>query len=226
MDPRVEPVVVEVQVPAGMLGPNPISFEVRCFVVADSSGVVLVDSATPNSTDAIGMALDRVGASWPDVSDIVLTHRHIDHTGGLAESVRLASRAKVWAGALDAPEIAFDGRGGVQPLFEGDHVAGLRVFHTPGHTPGHIGLLHEAASILFVGDLIGSRDGALDFGPSAFTADADLSRQSLRRMVDLGPRRIVFSHGEEISDPNTVIRDILDPEGTSPWAGRGSSPSG
>ena len=208
--PRVEPVVVDVQLPAGMVGPNPVSFEVRCFVVADASGVVLIDSGTPNSSEAIGKALDRLGASWPDVSDIVLTHRHFDHTGGLAESARLASRASVWAGALDAPEIPFDDPRGPKTLSDGDRVAGLRVFDTPGHTPGHVGLLHEAASILFVGDLVGSRDGALDFGPPAFTADADLSRQSLRRMVDLGAHRVVFSHGEEVSDPNTTIRDVLD----------------
>ena len=207
--PTVEPVVTQVQVPPGMLGPDPVSFEVRCFVVADAGGVVLVDTCTPGSTEAIGKALVSVGAAWSDVSDIVLTHRHFDHAGGLAETRQQASGATIWAGAQDAPEIpTVDGRA-VRQLAEGDRVGELRVLHTPGHTAGHISLLHEAASLLFIGDLVGSMDGVVVFGPSAFTADPELSRRSLRRMVGLAPDRIVFSHGGEVSHPGTAIGDLL-----------------
>jgi glyoxylase-like metal-dependent hydrolase (beta-lactamase superfamily II) len=207
--PTIEPVVTQVQVPPGMLGPDPVSFEVRCFVVADAGGVVLIDTCTPGSSEAIGRALVSVGADWSDVTDIVLTHSHFDHVGGLVESKQLASGAIVWAGAQDAPEIpTIDGRV-VQPLAEGDRVGELRVMHTPGHTAGHISLLHEAASLLFIGDLVGSMDGVPTFGPSAFTADPELSRRSLRRMVGLAPHRILFSHGGEVSHPGPAIEDLL-----------------
>jgi len=208
--PMVEPVVTHVQVPPGMLGPEPVSFEVRCFVVADAGGVVLVDTCTPGSIEAIGAALTEVGAAWSDVTDVVLTHSHFDHTGGLTESVDLASGATVWAGAQDAPEIPIVGGRAVRPLAESDRVGNMRVLHTPGHTPGHVSLLHDGASILFIGDLVGSADGALSFGPSAFTADPARSRQSLQRVVDLQPDRILFSHGGEVSDPGAAIRQLLD----------------
>jgi glyoxylase-like metal-dependent hydrolase (beta-lactamase superfamily II) len=205
----VEPVVTQVQVPPGMLGPDPVSFEVRCFVVADAAGVVLVDTCTPGSSDAIGRALASVGAGWSDVTDIVLTHSHFDHVGDLAEASQRASGARIWAGAQDAPEIpAIDGRV-VQALAEGDRVGELRVMHTPGHTAGHISLLHEAASLLLIGDLVGSMDGVPTFGPAAFTADPELSRRSLRRMVDLAPDRILFSHGGEVPPPGPAIEDLL-----------------
>jgi glyoxylase-like metal-dependent hydrolase (beta-lactamase superfamily II) len=71
-------------------------------------------------------------------------------------------------------------------------------------------LLHEAASLLVIGDLVGSADVTLDFGPSAFTADPARSRQSLRRMVDLHTDRILFSHGEEVPNASTAIRQLLD----------------
>jgi glyoxylase-like metal-dependent hydrolase (beta-lactamase superfamily II) len=206
----VEPVVTQVQVPPGMLGPEPVSFEVRCFVVADAGGVVLIDTCTPGSIEAIGAALAKVGAAWSDVTDVVLTHSHFDHTGGLPESAELASGATVWAGAQDAPEIPTVGGRAVRPLAESDRVGNLRVLHTPGHTPGHVSLLHEGASILFIGDLVGSADGALSFGPSAFTADPALSRQSMQRIVDLQPDRILFSHGGEVSDPGAAISQLLD----------------
>jgi len=208
--PMVEPVVTQVQVPPGMLGPEPVSFEVRCFVVANAGGVVLVDTCTPGSSEAIGAALARVGAAWSDVTDVVLTHSHFDHTGGLTESAELASGATVWAGAPDAPEIPTFGSRALRSLTEGDRVGDMLVFETPGHTPGHISLLHETAAIMLIGDLVGSMDGALTFGPSAFTADPALSRESLRRIVDLQTDRVLFSHGGEVSDPGAAIRQLLD----------------
>jgi glyoxylase-like metal-dependent hydrolase (beta-lactamase superfamily II) len=192
-----------------MAGPDAARFEVRCFVLVESGRVVLVDTCTPGTSEAIGRALQAIGAAWSDVKDIVLTHSHFDHAGGLAESNERAPNATVWAGAQDTSEISAAAGRVVRPLTEGDRVAGLRVFHTPGHTAGHISLLHEAASLLFIGDLVGSADGVLTFGPPAFTADAQLSRRSLRRMVDLAPDRILSSHGEEVSYPCTAGNDLL-----------------
>ena len=208
MEISVEPVVTRVLVPPGVLGPDPVGFEVRSFVIAGPGGVVLVDTCAPGSGEEIGKALMRVGAEWSDVTDIVLTHHHLDHVGGLAESKRRAPGAVVWAGSQDAPEISIAG-GLVQPVNEGDRVGDLSVLHTPGHTAGHISLLHEATSLLFAGDLVGSMDGGLTFGPPAFTADADLSRLSLRRVLGLAPARILFSHGAEVADPGAGIRDLL-----------------
>jgi glyoxylase-like metal-dependent hydrolase (beta-lactamase superfamily II) len=97
----------------------------------------------------------------------------------------------------------------VEPLTAGDEVGGLQVLQTPGHTPGHISLLQEAGSVLLIGDLVGSLDAVLSLGPAAFTADPALSRESLARVMELGTQRVLFSHGAEISDPQSAIRDLL-----------------
>jgi glyoxylase-like metal-dependent hydrolase (beta-lactamase superfamily II) len=205
----VEPVVSEIQVPPGMLGPDPVSFDVRCFIVPYAGGIVLVDVGPSGNSSTIDAALARIGAAWSDVSDVVLTHAHFDHAGALAEAADRAAGASLWAGAMEVPEIRFQGDRVLRELVEGDRVRNLKVLDTPGHTPGHISLLHETGSLLLIGDLVGSVDGALSFGPAAFTADPKLSRQSLARMADIRPDRVVFSHGAEVIDPNTAIRGIL-----------------
>jgi glyoxylase-like metal-dependent hydrolase (beta-lactamase superfamily II) len=205
----VEPAITHIQMPPGTLGPDPVSFDVRCFVVPHGGGIVLVDAGPPGTADTIEAALARVGTTWPDVSDVVLTHPHFDHMGGLAEVAGRAPGASLWAGANDVPDIQLPGSSVVRPLVEGERVRNLMVLDTPGHTPGHISLLHEAALFLLIGDLVGSVDGALSFGPPIFTADPALSRQSLARVADLQANRVLFSHGAEISDPSAAIREFL-----------------
>jgi glyoxylase-like metal-dependent hydrolase (beta-lactamase superfamily II) len=209
-DPRIEAVVTTVELPPGTLGPVPVSFEVRCFVVAGPSGCVLVDTATPGNTGSIDLALARLGAGWSDVTDIVLTHRHFDHTGGLTEAADRTPRANLWAGADDVPEILRPGHRDLRPAADGQTIGELRVLGTPGHTLGHISLLHEEASCLLIGDIVGSVDGTPTFGPPSFTADPAINAQSLRRVLELNPERILFSHGEELPDGARAVRSWLD----------------
>ncbi|WP_189313240.1 MBL fold metallo-hydrolase [Streptomyces brasiliensis] len=46
---------------------------------------------------------------------------------------------------------------------------GLRVIHTPGHSPGHIALLHGPGRTLLMGDAVFHR-GGLDLGRAALAA--------------------------------------------------------
>ncbi len=62
-------------------------------------------------------------------------------------------------------------------LKDGDHIRTLTVVATPGHTPGHVSLLEEAASLLLVGDLVGVMGGTLSRAPApglAEPVDADV----------------------------------------------------
>jgi len=204
----VQPVITQVEVPAGMLGADPATFEVRCFVVPRPDGVVLVDVGPPTTGKQIEAVLAQLGATWSDVSDIVLTHAHVDHIGGLVEVAKHAPRAVVRAGAGDLSEIRLDGRA-IEPLAEADRVRDLVVLETPGHTPGHLSLLAEANSLVLVGDAVGSVGGALSFGPPAFTADPGQARASLERLARLAVGSFVFSHGAEVDDPSAAIGHLL-----------------
>ena len=205
----VFPVVLDLQMPAGILGRDPVTSNVHCFLVPHESGVMLVDTGTPGSDKALAAALIQIGASWSDVTDVVLTHAHFDHTAGLAGVLAATPAARVWAGAQDVP--AIDGCGhAVLALRDGDHIRTLRVVATPGHTPGHVSLLDEAASLLLVGDLVGVMGGILSRAPGVFTADAVAAEESLHRVGALKLSRVLFSHGAELADGTVALKAIAD----------------
>jgi glyoxylase-like metal-dependent hydrolase (beta-lactamase superfamily II) len=187
---EVHPIAFDVHLPAGVAGPDPMDFDVRCFLVPHADGLTLVDTGLPGSGAAISAALAEVGAGWADVSDILLSHDHPDHVGSLAEVIALAPHASVWG---NAPLSA-------RALDDGASIRNLRVVTTPGHTAGHVSFLHDEGALL-VGDLVGSHDGRLQRAPAAFTADPMQAELSIQKLSDVGSERMVFAHGPEIEAP-------------------------
>ena len=194
----IHPIVIEVHLPAGVAGPDPMDFDVRCFLIAHSSGLVLLDTGVPGSTNVVAERLIGIGAAWSDVTDVVLSHDHPDHVGSLAEVRTHAPQATVWGNA------PLTGR----PLNEGDIVRGLTVLATPGHTAGHVSLLHESGALL-VGDLVGNQDGMLSRPPAPFTADAEKAERSLGRIASIPFDRLLTSHGAELPDPSRSLDRLL-----------------
>ncbi|MCS7157634.1 MAG: MBL fold metallo-hydrolase [Blastocatellia bacterium] len=89
-----------------------------------------------------------------------------------------------------------------------------RVVHTPGHTPGHIGLFSPSRRILIAGDTVLKHitpNPVLNPDPR----DGHRRFPSLRRFLmsvdqlrDLAPTLVVTGHGEEVDDFETYWRDI------------------
>jgi glyoxylase-like metal-dependent hydrolase (beta-lactamase superfamily II) len=195
----VRAVITPVHLPAGMVGPDAMDFDVRCFLLT----LILIDTGLPTSPDAIGLGLHEGSATWADVTDVILTHAHPDHVGGLAQVRGLAPAATVWGSGQDH----YDGT--VRDITEGDSVRGVSVLATPGHTPGHLSLFVEDSGALFIGDLVGSDHGRITRAPAPFTADAAQAEQSLRRLATLRASRLIFSHGAEIDDPQSALTALL-----------------
>jgi glyoxylase-like metal-dependent hydrolase (beta-lactamase superfamily II) len=184
----VQAVVMDVHLPPGVAGPEPLDFDVRCFLVPHPDGVVLIDTGMPGSRDLIGKALARIDASWWDISDIVLTHSHMDHIGGLADVWEKTHSPVVWAGVEDHAQIPHET--GLRALAEGRPVRGLVALATPGHTPGHRSLFHPELSALFLGDVAGSDGFVIRRSPAAFTHDREQAQESLGRVAALHAKRV------------------------------------
>jgi glyoxylase-like metal-dependent hydrolase (beta-lactamase superfamily II) len=122
-----------------------------------------------------GGDLERILASAEQhgvtVDKILLTHGHIDHAGGTAALARRLGvpiegpqeEERFWIDALDQQSrmFGFPHVENFEPdrwLKDGDTVdvggETLEVYHTPGHTPGHVIFYHPGARLAVVGDVL------------------------------------------------------------------------
>ncbi len=206
----VHAVPFALQLPAGAHGPTPVTSDVRCFLLPHAGGVVLVDAGLPGSVEAVGAGLSALSAGWSDVSDVVVSHAHFDHVGGLSAVLAAASASTLWAGAAEVADVEAASGGRVaQPLRNSDRVAGWSVVATPGHTLGHVCLVSESDGVLLAGDVVGSIGGELVRPPHMFTTDATRAETSLRELAALRALRLVTSHGPELQDGPARLQHLV-----------------
>ena len=86
---------------------------------------------------------------------------------------------------------------------------GLRVVHTPGHTPGHCSFLHPSSGVLVTGDAIFNVRG-LRYSFRNSCTDVALSRTSAQRLGELDFEVAGFTHGPHVSSgAQAAVRAFL-----------------
>ena len=114
---------------------------------SESGATAAIDAPEAAAVEA---ALKATG--WR-LSDILVTHHHADHTGGIAELKQKYS-CRVVAPHAEAARIPLVDA----TVRENDKVKvgslEARVFETPGHTAGHISYFLPADKVAFVGDTL------------------------------------------------------------------------
>jgi metallo-beta-lactamase class B len=147
------------------------------YAIETAKGLVLVDSGLESDASLLKAQLERLDLDWRKVRAVLITHAHLDHSGG-AEFLRTEAGATIYAGKGDAgvleaggPHEAFFSSftlpgGRLHPTkvdveLKGDESIDFgdvrfRALAMPGHTPGSICYLMEDAGrrILFAGDVI------------------------------------------------------------------------
>ena len=109
---------------------------------------------------------------------------------GVREALRSPSRGRLFASVTRPPSV-------IHPVEDGDVLpllGGLRVVHTPGHTPGSICLYAPRDRLLFTGDVLQRRRGRVVAASRIYSDDHAAARASIRRLAELDVATIVFSH--------------------------------
>lgn len=153
--------------------------------------------------DAISTALDGRA-----LAHVVVTHGHSDHASGVPAlrarwpHVRVS---KCFPDGTVPPTWA--------PLADGDRVMvgkqSLRVLLTPGHAVDHLCLFDDVSGDLYAGDLVIA--GTTVLVPSRAKGGHMRSYlQSLARIRDLDPARVLPGHGPVMDCPRERINAIIE----------------
>ncbi|MFM2483344.1 MBL fold metallo-hydrolase [Celerinatantimonas sp. YJH-8] len=166
---------------------NPVEGSINAYLIQLPQHTVLVDTGAgqmfgPGKGGHVLADLAALGIKPDDVTDILLTHAHVDHTGGLIKDGKpVFTKATVYIGKPDI-DFFFDNaqmknspygqgyftgaRTTLKPYLDANKVKtftgselilpGITATVHPGHTPGaaFYRLDSEGDSITFVGDII------------------------------------------------------------------------
>ncbi|MDT5061671.1 MAG: hypothetical protein QOH63_2130 [Acidobacteriota bacterium] len=193
----------------------PPATHTNCYIVG-SKEFVIIDPASPDEEEqaALASCIDDLLSEGRIAREIILTHLHPDHVGGVSALVKhLGGRIPVAAHRLTAE--ALDDSIRVDRLIEdealieldGEPRLILRALHTPGHARGHLCFYEERTGALLTGDNIVGLGSVLINPPEGNMLDYLNSLERLRALPHL---TVLFgAHGPAIGSPRSKIEEYI-----------------
>lgn len=199
----------------------------NAYLLRGKNILSLLDTGGHDSLPKIEKNLAEQGFKISDLTHILLTHGHWDHTGDLA-LLQKESNAIVVAHKIEAPLIRagrdvrpdpssvpfihrrfgklFDGQPKPGPVHRevddgetlDDIYSSLRVVHLPGHSPGQVGYYCERDNWLIGGDVMMHVLPQLTLPLALFTLEPDVAKRSILKVAKLSPRTLALGHGTPI----------------------------
>lgn len=211
---------------------------IASYVLRGPRGVALVETGPGSSAAALQAGLQDLGIELAQITDVLVTHIHLDHAGAAGWLAR-QSGATVHVHAVGAPHMvdperllrsarriyggAFDSLWGetlsvprdqVHALSDGDIVeaAGWRVraLDTPGHAYHHMAFWFDG--LCFTGDVAAVQlPGSQHVRVPTPPPEIDLPawRSSIDRLQALRPDRLLLTHfGAAAADPQVHLQTV------------------
>lgn len=207
--------------------PNYICFPVRtptkppathtnAYLIYTSEELLIIDPGSPYEDEQAALAdtVDDLIAAGRSVREVVLTHMHPDHVGGvnalrqhLGEKVSVAGHrltADPLAGSVRVDRFIEDGE--VIQL-KGDPQIRLEAMHTPGHARGHLCFYEARTGTLISGDNIVGLGSVLIDLPEGNMSQYFNSLERMRALPDLS---IIYGgHGPAIGNPYAKLDQYI-----------------
>ena len=200
----------------------------RVYLLERGDNLALIDTGTIFAPARIIHQLKASGRRPKQVTQILITHAHTDHVGGLARLKALTGAAVIasererpiiegdepvqfppletlspWGRAMRAGRASEQWLGGTlvdRAVNDGDTVIdGVQAVMTPGHTPGHVTYWLPEQRVAFCGDVVMHFFGRLTQPFAAFSMDMAENRRSIARLCDLQPDVVCFGHGPALT---------------------------
>ncbi len=199
---------------------------VNVYLWTGAGGPTLIDTGMPGSVGQLVNELRKRGITPAGFQRFIITHADLDHAGGL-KVLKAQSPAPVSCHAAEAPYLRGEkmkaanpsvlgylshpfmaffqrradlGVGDIAELVVEGHVypEGFTAIHTPGHTPGHMALLHKERGILIAGDALSNRNGKLSLPLAMATPSMGMAIESVHKLSKFSYETACFGHGPPI----------------------------
>jgi glyoxylase-like metal-dependent hydrolase (beta-lactamase superfamily II) len=211
---------------------------VNVFLIVENE-LTLIDTGYRSTVPKIIDFVHSIGRRPEEIRLIILTHAHLDHDGGMRKlkkisnartachqaDIESADRPLPYAGkvgqALELRPLApLRSRLAVSPdeidikLLGGEvlpPLGGLRVIHTPGHTPGSICLLASKYKLLFAGDTLTRNEDRIKPVRRSASVDTNQVLNSVKTIAGLDFDKVCFGHHQPVlTDARDRIIEWLD----------------
>jgi len=187
-----------------------LEFQGRPHIIAAAvlhgpRGIAILDPGPSSTLPVLTRELAAAGIPLADVTDILLTHIHLDHAGATGTLVATRPDLRVWVHEIGAPHLVAPDKlissatrlygdamdslwgemrpvpaGNITALRGGERVdAGGRawqVAYTPGHASHHVSFFNDDCGVAFVGDTAGIRMPGSFVLPPTPPPDIDLEK--------------------------------------------------
>ena len=167
------------------------------YLIGTGSHRLLIDTGEgkPSWSDSL---LSTLTFEHATVSDVLLTHWHHDHVGGVNDLLNLCPDARIHKHSPTHGQF---------PIEDGQRFttqgAVLRALHCPGHTTDHMAFVLEQDDAMFTGDNVLGQGTAVFENLAVYMA-------SLERMREQFSGRAYPGHGAIIDDGKARIKDYIE----------------
>lgn len=185
----------------------------QTFIVGDGADVAVID---PGPADARHVDAILAAAGRAQITAIVCTHTHRDHSPGAAPLAKMTGAPVIGCAPLfissedTRADAAFDRTYAPdRVLVDGEAVTGsdwtLTAVHTPGHTSNHLCFALENTGALFTGDHVMGWSTSVIVPPDGDMGDYMRSLEKLAARDD----SIYFpAHGPAVTNPRQLVRGM------------------